>query len=686
MNYFQRPVRLCFSLMILMAHMLMVGRSHAQTFTGSGGAIPDNAPPVTFVIPVSGLSSNTLNANYGLKRVCVNITHTYDADLVARVIAPDGSTFQLFAGIGGGDDNFTGTCFDSSAATSIISGTAPFTGTFRPMGNIGNVNNGQNGNGNWTISIQDVAAVDIGDLVNWSLEFGNNAPVPFVVAADIPLVVIQGNAITSNYSMADMKIIDHGIGNLNHPTDAGNVYAGKVNIRIRGAFSSTLPQKPFAFTTMNPNMIQDSNVTLLGMPSEHDWILLANYNDKSFVRNPLMHHIFREMGHYSPNTRFVELVWNGEYQGIYTLMEKIKRDSNRVSIPKLTSTDTSGDALTGGYIIKHDYPDAGWTSLYAAQPCSTYYQFNFEYPSSQNIIPQQEQFIHEYFDTLEARLYGTQVYDSVYGYRPYIHANSFVDYMLCNEMSWNLDGFKKSMYFFKEKNSKDSALHAGPLWDFDWALKITPWTPPDLTGWNYATDPCAGDVVFLPWWNIMMQDTFFTNKTKCRWEYHRKYALNLDSIDHYIDAQIAYLQNAEGRHYNYWQTMGINVGTPEVNPATTFPGEIDSLKAFIHKRILWMDTHLPGICKNPIFPAAVSDIDEEAVSCYPNPANDAIYFTSKRAIHTVTIFDFSGRKWKEVKNSAIHEISVFELPAGSYYLQLEMEGGKVIYRKMSKAK
>lgn len=649
----------------------------AQSFSGVGGSIPDAGGPVTFTIPVSGLASSTLNGTYGLKKVCLNINHSYDADLSAKIVSPGGATVLLFSGIGGGDDNFTGTCFDSSAALSINAGTAPFTGTFRPQNNLGSVNNGQNGNGLWKIIVEDMAAVDTGSLLNWSIEFGNNAPTPYVVSTDIPLVVIDANNLNGTYQVAQMKIIDHGPGNLNYPSDAGNVYSSKVNIRIRGAFSSSLPQKPYAFTTLQTSGSSDSDVSWFNLPPEHDWILLATYNDKSFVRNPLMYEAFRDMGHYAARSRFVEVVVNGEYQGIYSLMEKVKRDSNRVSIPKLSSTDTTGDALTGGYIFKHDYPDVGWNSMYSAQPCNAVYQFNFEYPNDVNIVPKQATYIQHYLDTIEHRLFSSMVNDSIKGYRPYIHLNSFIDYLLLNEVSWNLDGFKKSMYFFKHNNAKDSTLHAGPIWDFDWALKITPWTPADLSGWNYATDPCAGDVPFLPWWNIMMQDTFFQNQTRCRWEFHRQYALNLDTINKYINKQVSYLQNATTRHYNYWQTLGINVGTPEVHSASTYAEEIDSLKAFIKRRVEWLDIHLPGQCKQPIFPSSVSSLTQDAIVIYPNPAHDKLWIQSETPLEWVDIRDVSGRTLLHSSlTTSTNRVAlpITTIPEGLYLIQVRSKG------------
>lgn len=107
------------------------------------------------------------------------------------------------------------------------------------------------------------------------------------------------------------------------------------------------------------------------MPKESDWILSASYSDKSMMNNPLTYSLSRKLGWYAPRSMYVELVVNGEYKGVFALMEKIKRDNKRVDISKLLQTDIFGDDLTGGYIFKIDKTTGngggGWTSNYAPQ-------------------------------------------------------------------------------------------------------------------------------------------------------------------------------------------------------------------------------------------------------------------------------------------------------------------------------
>ncbi len=666
----------------------------AQTYTGSGGAIPDNAPPVNFTQLVSGLPGGGLNQAYGLKTICVSINHTYVQDLAARIIAPDGTSFTLFAGIGGGGQNFTNTCFDTSASTAIAAGSAPFNGLFLPSGSIGNVNNGQNGNGVWTLQVQDNAAVDTGVVLSWSLTFGAIAPVPHLIKTDLPLVVITTHNQTIQDGIkitATMKIVNNGNGNLNIENQAGTAYSGNIGIAIRGAYSSSLPQKPYSVELRKVDGINDTSVSLLNMPKEQDWILLATYNDKSFIRNPLMYRMFEQMGHYAARSTPVEVVLDGEYIGVYLLMEKIKRDNKRVAIAKLKRTDLAGDSITGGYIFKHDYSAAGWTSNFDAPNCpGNYYQYNYEYPKVDSIQPQQATYLRSFVDSFESTLYSNHFTAVGNGYRKYINSISFVDYLLCNELAWNGDGYKKSMYFYKDKSSKDSTLHAGPIWDFDWALKCMPWTPTDYSGWYYNADPCSGDVLYLPWWDRMMQDTTFQNEVRCHWDYFRQHELATLAINHYIDSMAYVLRNAQQRHFNKWMILGINTGTPENAPfSSTYQEEIDTLKSILAQRMLWMDVNLPGHCYEPYHPIYESENADPITSLlvYPNPVTDFVNIQSNAAVEEIRVVNLLGQA--QIKMDRRNADGPLQLEtkswlSGMYIIQVRLRDGRQLLGKFVK--
>ncbi|HQV01686.1 MAG TPA: proprotein convertase P-domain-containing protein, partial [Bacteroidia bacterium] len=227
--------------------------AQAQTFNGTGGAIPDNGNSVDFVIPVNGLPS-VIDSGFGVETVCINLTHSYDADLDIALIAPDGTQIILAASVGGSGNNFTNTCFNQNATAPITQGNAPFTGTFKPMGILGNVNNTQNPNGNWTLHILDTYPfADDGDLIDWNITFGNNPAYanPFK-QSHLPIVIINtnGQTIPNDPKLtAQMGIIYNGPGIMNQLTDTPNTYNGFIGIEVRGSSSAGFPQKQYAVET-----------------------------------------------------------------------------------------------------------------------------------------------------------------------------------------------------------------------------------------------------------------------------------------------------------------------------------------------------------------------------------------------------------------------------------------------------
>ncbi len=633
----------------------------SQTYTGSGGAISDDGLNNDFIINVSGLVPATLDAAHGLIEVCLNITHTYDSDLNIDLIAPDGTDIVLLSYVGGGDDNFSNTCFSQSASTSIVSGTAPFSGLYKPMNTLGNANNNQDGNGSWKLRIVDTYAADAGTLLDWSISFGPGAPVPVLFnSSNLPIVLINtfSQTILDEPKInASMKIIYNGPGMINHVTDFPNAYNNNIGIEIRGAFSSTFPQKPYAIETRNTLMAQN-DTSILGMPAEHDWCLLSTYNDKVYVRNTLANKLFSEMGHYGVRSQHCEVVLNGQYQGIYFLSESIKRDSNRVSISKLDTIDNAGIQLTGGYIIKNDYWDGSNSWLLGYHPIdhpTLDVNLVYDYPKPDKITPQQKTYIQTYINSFESALYSPSFADTSIGYRAYLSTSSFIDYFIVNELSRNNDGFKKSWYMHKNRDDKGGKLKAGPVWDFDWAWTDIPgcsnFSATDGSGWAYKINDCGPDVNSNGWYVRMLQDTTFQNELKCRWLTLRTSYLDTSNLFHYIDSTAIVLDSAQQRHQEKWATLGIDVGTPEIGiQPTTFQGDIDLFKNWIRKRIVWLDANIPGSC----YTLDVNEIaaSRSSISMFPNPAIDHVFINMENISFTsstkIIMTDILGRQIDQI--------------------------------------
>lgn len=668
---------------------------NAQTYNGTGGAINDVAVN-TFTANVTGLTPATIDTSlFGLESICVNLTHTYDGDLLLEIIAPDGTTATLSREQGGSGDNFTNTCFNETAATSITMGSPPFTGSFVPQGFLGRINNNQNGNGTWLLRITDLYGGDSGNLLSWSLTFGSNpaSNVGFS-SSNLPIVVINTNnqSIPSSPKiMADMGIIDNGPSARNYLSDPFNNYNGKIGIDVRGNYSAILPQKPYGIETRDVNG-NSLDVSLLGMPVENDWALLANYNDKSFMRNLLAFDLFEQTGHYAPRAKLVEVVLNGEYQGVYLLCETIKRDANRVDIAKLDPNETTWPDVSGGYMLKIDYWDNSNSWQLAYTPIG-YPSFDihmvYVYPEADEIVPQQQTYIQQFMNDYETALYGTNFADTANGYRKYISVRSFMDYWIVNELSRNVDGHKKSCYYYKEKDNANGTIgkmKAGPVWDFDWAWKNIPGCVnsemTDGSGWSYLVNDCGPDVNSPAWYVRLLQDSSFANQLHCRWFELRETVLDTNYLFTYMDSVATLVNEAQQRHYDYWGHMGQATGAPEVDPpAQSYQEEVDRLKQFIRLRLTWLDANMPGTM-NGCNLTSVETTSNAApnASAFPNPFTGQLTVQLQLAQPEqvqLSLTDMAGRNVLVLPVQQLGagtqqlQLDTRNLPAGVYLLRIE---------------
>ena len=448
-------------------------------------------------------------------------------------------------------------------------------------------------------------------------------------SSELPIVIIntlQQTIIENTKINCQMDIKYNGPSNITYMTDSSNIYNGNIGIEIRGASSAGYPQSPYGIETRD-SVGSNNNISILGMPAENDWVLLSNYNDRSLIRNAIAFKLFKDMGNYSVKANLCEVVIDSSYKGIYLLAEKIKRDNNRIAISKLTATDTTGDDLTGGYILQQNY----WNSSNSFQ--SNYspidhpgfdVHFVYEYPKASVILPQQKTYIASYIDSLETALYSPNFANTNTGYRKFLDIKSFIDYFLVNELSRNADGFKKSVFYNKNKYSNGGKLNAGPVWDFDWAWKnleiCSIYNNSNGSGWAHHNNDCPTDNYSTGWYIRLLQDSTFNNELRCTYENYRQTILDTTYIFTYIDSIKNLVQNAQVRHFQKWPILGMSGPAPEIDAiAITYNAELDTLKSWISLRLQWLDLNIPGTCSNT---SASTIIKSDGIKCYPNPSND----------------------------------------------------------------
>ncbi len=573
------------NLFLICCSLLFLGALKAQTFSVTHtDTIPDNNTTVVFDVVVSGLPS-VIDTNFGLETACLNMYHTYCSDMEVQLQAPDGTTILLFSGIGGGDDNFFNTCLEGTG-TSVTQGTAPFTGTFKSQGTMGNVNNGQNPNGTWHLLCRDMAGADIGILTYWSITFGNNPAMPFTVSSsNLPIVKLTtlGAPISDDPKVpVQMQIIDNGPGVRNYVNQTNYAYEGRIMAEWQGFTGPGYPKKNYDFETVDAQGAE-LDTTILGMPRETDWMFKAEYLDHTLIKNTIAYEMARRMGGYAPRTRMCEVFLDGNYIGYYTLTEKVKRDVNRIDIAKLDPADVSGVELTGGYIIEMNIngEPGAWNSAYPCinnQTCTAPVEFKFVYPKASNIMPQQANYIHEYVDSFEDVLNGPNFADPVNGYRKFVKIETFIDFLIVNEFSVNYDSYGRSTYMYKEKATDGGKLKIGPPWDYDRAFEY--WEPSRTSGWVWEITHPYWPFPF--WWSKLWTEQTYRKQVACRWEMLRQTTLSNDSFNLMIDSLHAEIDEAQSRNFTVWNDLG----------GQTYQDQIDSLRSYITRRLAWMDAEL----------------------------------------------------------------------------------------------
>ncbi|SIO26764.1 FG-GAP repeat-containing protein [Singulisphaera sp. GP187] len=159
------------------------------TFTKTANLAIPNLAKRTSVLTVSA-AGTILDLD-----VKVNFSHTNDTDLDVFLIAPDNTRVELFTDVGGSGDHFTNTILSDEATTSITAGSAPFTGTFRPEGNL-TLLEGKSLAGTWTLEVTDDAGGSAGTLLNWSLivRYAAAAQSATVAATHEPAPTVAGAA------------------------------------------------------------------------------------------------------------------------------------------------------------------------------------------------------------------------------------------------------------------------------------------------------------------------------------------------------------------------------------------------------------------------------------------------------------------------------------------------------------
>lgn len=455
----------------------------------------------------------------------------------------------------------------------------------------------------------------------------------FEHTSDLPIVLIEGYAAgkptdkTVYFDAAVMTFepVDGVASVANLPT-----LATRGGYHVRGQSSASFPQAPYKVEFWD-NANQDVDYPLLGMPADSDWALIPPYYDRTLIRNPFVYELGAEMGLLAPRNRFAEVYINFEdgpvaaddYQGIYWISETIKNNKARFDLAQLRD-ETALPEIAGAYIFKFDQaaaeeplitctgseliaggffgggmrpggmgnggsgatmdPGTCWRDLEVVDPDPK----SADDSAPPVLVAEQKAWLTDYVQQFHDTLHLEPIGD----YAQFIDVASFVDYLILNELTFQVDAYVRSAYYHKDR---DGLLTAGPLWDYNFALggvgAQTAVPEGEDGGWRFS----PGGRNVNNWYQRLTADPNFMALVNARYAELRQTLLADAAIQARIDGLIAPLTSSVERDFATWPVSDIitsETGFTGGPTAPTWEGQVQVMRDFLTARLGWMDTQL----------------------------------------------------------------------------------------------
>ena len=396
---------------------------------------------------------------------------------------------------------------------------------------------------------------------------------------NLPLVVVNTDG------MRMMQSKDDKVNSTVHIiSDGGTSLLSKKDTECkgRGNASWNFPKKPMRLK------FPKKQTVLPDAPAKcKKWTLINNYGDKSLMRNKIAFHMSRGIGlSYTPYCQFVDLIFNGEYQGCYQLCDQVEVNPGRVEITEMTPDDIEGEALTGGYFIEIDAyanQEASWFESLRGIPVT------IKSPDDDEITPEQSAYIKDYFNKFETAVFTYWFTSETTGYRKYLNLDSFLQYFIVGELDGNTDYFW-SIYMSKERGEEKFVV--GPVWDVDLGFDNDYRTYPiaNKTDFIYRSGgSVASSAVKRLVDRILVSDTKARERLKYLWSdarvnrhYNPTYYCKL--VDRYAEQ----LAQSQELNFKRWNILGESV---HMNPAVSgsYEGEVQRVKDYLNERFAQLD-------------------------------------------------------------------------------------------------
>lgn len=427
--------------------------------------------------------------------------------------------------------------------------------------------------GQYIMTIRDNgSALDYSEIITIVIATTDSKGAPMEISSDLVTVSYsrpsslarvfittpEGATITSKTEWmkdANIRIIDeNGEENLNVTT----------SIRGRGNTTWTYPKKPYALKLDKKNAV-------LGMPKHKRWVLLANWMDRTLLRNDIALELARRVMEWAPRGEFVEVYMNGVHQGNYYLCEHIKVDENRVNIDELEEdTDfTDPSQLSGGYILEfdeyasNDEPNYFWSNIIDTDDGTP---IAIKEPDEEVITSHDHPaflYIQNYVHSIEELLVADEVDHARWTeLEQLIDVTSYIDWWLVHEMTTNLEPNQpRSCYMYKKRDGK---LYAGPAWDFDYRT-----FNPDYNYFNIKS---------TMWYPYLFKYHEFVTALKARWAEVEE---TFKDIDQYIVTTAEKVKESNELNITMWPLSTIVNG----DETMTYDAAIERMRAAYQNRL-----------------------------------------------------------------------------------------------------
>lgn len=315
---------------------------------------------------------------------------------------------------------------------------------------------------------------------------------------------------------------------------------------------------------------------LMGFTANKDWVLLAEYCDKSLMRTAHMCGLAQTVGlPYPIHYRHVQLYLNGEYMGIYVLTDQVEKKYGRVDIED------------DGFLFEND--NYFWEEPLNFMTSLREYWYTFKYPDPEDgeirSGDQNYTFITGFMNDFEAALYGANFKDPEKGYRKYIDVHTFAKWFLVQELIANLE---PNMYYVLP--SRNSKLQIAPVWDAEWSLGLAH-REDEYAEWaSLPTQPDRQKAIWSKWkyFGRLFEDEYFVEAVRTEWEALKP---KLPAFQEEMKAVANNISKEQVKNFERWNTLGWHVSVGLIC-LKTWEKEVQYVEQFFADRVTWLDTLL----------------------------------------------------------------------------------------------